>query len=129
MRRMIIIVTLLLAVCTGAFAASKAAAKSVKPQPSSTGILFAQFFEFGIVGDGVSTTFTINPRRIPPQYTSGGASYPNLPLVSVDSNGGNCGDSPFTATLSNGLLTLSFTTAPPANGVEECGIFLFFQPE
>src|SRR5690242_1045933 len=107
--RGMIAIALLLTLCACAFAADKAIAKRVKPQPSSTGILFEAFFDFDIVGDGISTTFTIDPRRIPPRYNGGASTFPHLPLVGVfNGNGFVCGQFEYVGTLSNGLLTLTF---------------------
>lgn len=125
----LIALAMLIALSTTTFAATKAVARNVKPQPSSTGIMFANFFYFNIVGDGISTSFTIDPRKIPPQYTAGGSTYPHLPLLGVLNNGYTCGSFAYVATLSDGLLTLTFATAPPANNVQQCGVWLVFQPE
>ena len=127
MRRMIV-VTMLLTFCTGAFAAQK----NVKPQPPSTGIVIANFFNFFIEGDGITTTFTFNPRKVPPTYLNGTASLPKLPLAGVDNFNAHClggSNEAFTGTISNGLLTVNFATAPPANEFQQCSVVLLFQPE
>ncbi len=128
MRKMIVIATLLsFCVC------ASAATKNFKPQPQSTGIVIATLFYFYIEGDGISTTFTFNPRRVPPVYINFMANLPHLPLVGVDNSGARCGgggsDEPSTGTLSKGLLTVNFTTAPPANVYQQCTLTLLFQPE
>lgn len=69
-----IVIALLLSFGTCAFAADK----KVKPPPSSTGILISSNLYFSILGDGISTTFTLNPWRI---SQISGTPLPSLPLV------------------------------------------------
>lgn len=61
MRARVVIVLLVVSFSTCAFAANK----NVKQPPWSTGILIASTFDFTLVGDGISTTFNITPRKIP----------------------------------------------------------------
>lgn len=124
----LIVMAILLSLGVPAFAEQK----SVKPQTSATGILIASSIIFSIQGDGITTTFTFSPRRIGTFYPATTA-LPRLPLVGLFSNGGNCvgneDDNPFTGTVSKGLLTVNFASAPPANTEEQCTATLLFQPE
>jgi hypothetical protein len=127
MKRMIVI-TMLLCFCTCA----SGAAKSTRPQPSSTGVAIASVFYFFIEGDGITTSLTFNPRRVPPVYLNAVGNLPKLPLVGVDNNGARClgsDNEPITGAVSKGMLTVNFTTAAPANEFQECSITLLFQPE
>lgn len=126
--RKLITIALLIAFCTCAFGA----AKSVKSQPPSTGIVIAAYFYFYVEGDGITTTFTFNPKRVPPVYANGVASLPALPLAGVDNLNAHCAganNEPFTGTVSKGLLTVNLATAPPAGEYQVCNIILLFQPE
>ena len=124
MRARIVIALLLLSFGTCAFAADK----KVKQPPSSTGILISSGFNFGILGDGISTTFTINAWRIPQ-----GTPLPFLPLVGVLTGSGSCGPyyDPilFTATVSGREVTITLASPPAAGSTYNCSATLLFQPE
>lgn len=124
-----IVVTLLLALGTCAFAAAK---KTVVQPPSSPGILIASNFGFTILGDGISTTFTINPWRIPQNTGEGTPALPLLPLAGVENGGGSCGvigQILFTATVL-GRQVIVTLAAPMAGGDQEnCHATLLFHPE
>jgi hypothetical protein len=105
-----------------------AALKNTQQPPSSTGILIAYVFGFDMQGDGISTTFTLTPSRVPPIYVDSGANYPNLPLVGVAGEG-NCSNDTFAATVSSGKMLVTFPTPPPSNVVQNCSVVLLFQPE
>jgi hypothetical protein len=130
MRTGIALVVLLFVAATFTFAAPK---NSPKQPPSSTGILISSAYYFGIQGDGISTTLTFTPSRIPPVYVDGVSNLPNLPLVGVALQGngseGNCtsGDT-FTATVSGNQLITTFQTAPGV-AFQTCNIVLLFHPE
>jgi len=126
--RKLIAIAMLLTFCTFGFAETK----NVKAQPTSPGIVIATYFQFFIEGDGISATFTFNPRKVPPTYIESGSNLPRLPLVGVDNFNAHCSGSineSFTGTVSKGLLTVNLATAPPANEYQACNIILLFQPE
>lgn len=126
MRTRILVAMLLVSFSACAFAANK----NVKPSPSSTGILITSGFGFSVLGDGISTTFTINPYRIP----QNGGAVPLLPLVGVFSGGVNqCAffatEIPFTATTSGREITITLASPVPADSVFGCSATLLFKPE
>jgi hypothetical protein len=118
----VILLVLLVSVTTCAFASN-----GVKSQSPSTGILIVATFDFLIVGDGISTTLTVTPTRVPPIYADGVAVLPNLPLVGVVGEG-QCNE-PFTATVSGNQVIMNFATAPPAGVIEVCSVNLTYQPQ
>jgi hypothetical protein len=125
MRRTIAI-AMLLSFCTCAFAAQR----SIKQPPPATGILISVFFGFSIVGDGINTTFDVTPSRIPPNYSSGFASVPQLPLVGVLGGGGSCTNGiTFTGTVSGRQLIVNFPAPPPGDKSQSCTVTLLFQPQ
>lgn len=100
-----------------------AAQKSVKATTASTGISIINGFSFNIVGDGISTTFTITPWRIPQVNTP----LPRLPLLGMFGTG-DCGNGPnFTGTASGDRLIVNFQSPPPANTIQSCETILLFQ--
>ena len=127
MKARLVIALLLLSFGTGAFAAEK----KLKQSPSSNGILISSTFEFSIQGDGISTTFSINPWKIP--QSTGVSPLPFLPLAGVSSGGGGCtffGTSiPFTASVSGRRLQITLQSPPDTNTTYGCIATLLFQPE
>jgi hypothetical protein len=130
MRTRILVAMLLVSFGTCAFAANK----NVKPSPSSTGRLITSAFNFSILGDGISTTFTINPYRIPQNTGQGVAALPFLPLVGVFSGGLNqCSSFGteifFTGTVSGREVAITLATPPDAGSTFNCSTTLLFHPE
>ena len=120
-----IALAVLLSFITCAFAAQK----SVKKPSPSTGILVASIFGFYLQGDGISTTLTITPARIPQVFANGLATLPKLQLVGVSDIAPICQNGvTFTATVSGNQLVMNFPTPPPV-GITACTVSLLFQPE
>jgi len=128
MKRIAIAVLMFSSIC--AFAAPK----NVKSVPS-TGILIGSNFGFTMQGDGVSTTFTVNPWAIP-QILAYGATLPKLPIVGA-SGVGTCqlnGQQGNTYTLaptpSARRVIVTFNAPPPQGALQFCnGATLLFQPQ
>jgi hypothetical protein len=118
-KRLVLAVVLFVAVC------GFAAQKSVKDTTPSTGISIVSGFSFTIVGDGISTTFTIAPWRIPQVNTP----LPQLPLLGMFGTG-DCGNGlNFTGTASGDRLIVNFQSPPPGgNTIQGCSALLLFQP-
>lgn len=90
--------------CFGLFARAKSVGK-----PEASGIMIVSAFGFRILGDGVSTTFTITPTRVP-QIGSGitTSEVPRLPLVGIIEGSETCPFGHFTGTGSGRCLTITF---------------------
>ncbi len=105
-----------------------AAQKSAKEMSPSTGILILSPFSFNIAGDGISTTFTIAPWRIPQGGNGGNPALPQLPLLGMFGTG-NCSSLVFSATAVGDRLIVNFQSPPPANTlISTCTALLLFQP-
>ena len=130
MRIRILVALLLLSLGTCTFAADKGSAKTSTP---SRGILIPWGISFPILGDGVSTTFSITPWRVP-QAGGGPSTLPLLPLVGVLSSATmSCSafpvDIPFTATVSGKQLLITLSSPASAGETFTCNATLLFEPQ
>jgi hypothetical protein len=126
MIRTIAIATLLVAcLCTPAFT------QATSTQSQSSGILIASGFIFNFIGDGITTSMTLTPGKIPQLPLT-----PDLPsLTLVDWRKGDVTCDPgdphltFTASVSNGRLVVTFDHAPGVGILYQCSTVLLYQPE
>ena len=124
LRIKVLALLLLFAYSALAFAAPKASKKST----SSGGILLAASYYFAVWGDGISTSFTLTPWKVPQPP---GSAIPRLPLVGSVPNSAYCYGSgaTFTVTASGERMIITFAAPPPADTELPCSLTLLFQPE
>ena len=98
------------------------ATAQTQTQPQASGILIASGFIFNFIGDGITTTMTISPGKIPQVPFT--ADLPSLTLVDWRKGDVTCdpGDPhlTFTASVSNGRLTVTFDYAPGLGILHQC---------